>query len=91
MAETFHVYFGPRAFETPIEVRRIGPSDCFAALKEGFADFLATPAGVGDGDGQDRRGRHGSESGGIRGRSAAMRPGSLSVVTRQTISSRTSS
>ena len=46
MAETFHVYFGPKAFETPIELRRIRTGDCLAALKEGFADFLATPTHV---------------------------------------------
>jgi uncharacterized membrane protein len=46
MADSFHVYFGPRAFETPIEIRRIRASDCFAALKEGFADFLAMPTHV---------------------------------------------
>ncbi len=43
MADTFHVYFGPKAFEAPIELRRLRASDCFAALKEGFADFLAMP------------------------------------------------
>ncbi len=43
MASMFHVYFGPRAFDSPIEVRRIGPSDCLAALREGVGDFLATP------------------------------------------------
>ena len=46
MATTFHVYFGPKAFETPIELRKIGPDDCFAALREGFDDFLATPTHV---------------------------------------------
>ncbi len=46
MAATFHVYFGPKAFESPIEVRSISVSDCFAALREGFADFLATPSHV---------------------------------------------
>ncbi len=34
IASASHVYFGPDAFQCPIEVRRIGPSDCFAALKE---------------------------------------------------------
>jgi uncharacterized membrane protein len=43
MTSTFHVYFGPDAFEAPIEVRRIRTSDCFAALREGLDDFLATP------------------------------------------------
>jgi uncharacterized membrane protein len=46
MAATFHVYFGPKAFESPIEVRRIRARDCFGALKEGFADFLAMPTYV---------------------------------------------
>ena len=46
MAATFHVYFGPKAFESPIEVRKLGAGDCFAALKDGFADFLATPSYV---------------------------------------------
>ncbi len=36
MASAFHVYFGPDAFQSPTELRRIGPSDCFAALKEGL-------------------------------------------------------
>ena len=43
MASMFHVYFGPRAFDATIEIRRIGPGDCFAALREGVGDFLATP------------------------------------------------
>ncbi len=43
MASAFHVYFGPRAFEAPIALRTIRTSDCFAALKEGWDDFLATP------------------------------------------------
>ena len=46
MTATFHVNFGPRAFESPIELRRLRPSDCLAALKEGFADFLAMPTHV---------------------------------------------
>ena len=46
MASAFHVYFGPKALETPIELRRIGPEDCFAALREGFDDFMATPTHV---------------------------------------------
>jgi uncharacterized membrane protein len=43
MPSTFHVYFGPDALSKPIEARRIGPNDCFAALREGLDDFLATP------------------------------------------------
>ena len=43
MTSTFHVYFGPDAFNAPIEVRRIAPSDCWAALREGLDDFVATP------------------------------------------------
>ena len=43
MASSPHVYFGPHAFEAPIGVRRIGANDCFAALREGVEDFLATP------------------------------------------------
>ena len=35
MASAFHVYFGP------IVVRKIGPRDCFAALREGLDDFIA--------------------------------------------------
>jgi uncharacterized membrane protein len=40
---TFHVYFGPAAFDAPIGLRRVRTSDCFAALREGLDDFLATP------------------------------------------------
>ncbi len=44
MASAFHVYFGPEALTAPPpKVRRIGPEDCFAALTEGFDDFLAMP------------------------------------------------
>jgi uncharacterized membrane protein len=44
MASTFHVYFGPNALATPAPVaRRVGAPDCFAALVEGFDDFLAMP------------------------------------------------
>jgi uncharacterized membrane protein len=46
MASAFHVYFGPEALTAPIDVRRIGPSDCFAALREGLDDFVATPTHV---------------------------------------------
>ena len=43
MTSAFHVYFGPEALTAPIEIRKIGSRDCFAALREGFDDFLATP------------------------------------------------
>ena len=44
MASTFHVYFGPNGLAAPAPVtRRLGPADCFAALEEGFDDFLAMP------------------------------------------------
>jgi uncharacterized membrane protein len=43
MTSAFHVYFGPEALAAPPQVRRIGPQDCFAALREGFDDFLALP------------------------------------------------
>jgi uncharacterized membrane protein len=46
MTDTFHVYFGPKAFEAPLELRKLRASDGLAALKEGFADFLATPTHV---------------------------------------------
>ncbi len=46
MESTFHIYFGPEAYRSPIEVRRIGPRDCFVALKEGLEDFLATPTHI---------------------------------------------
>ena len=46
MASAFHVYFGPDAHTAPIDVRKIGPHDCFAALKEGLDDFVATPSHV---------------------------------------------
>ena len=35
--------FGPEAFATPIEVRRVAPADCLKALKEGFDDFDSMP------------------------------------------------
>ena len=35
MASAFHVNFGPDAL-APVEVRKIGPRDCFAALREGL-------------------------------------------------------
>jgi uncharacterized membrane protein len=44
MASAFHVYFGPEALTAPpATVRRIGPEDCFAALTEGFDDFISMP------------------------------------------------
>ena len=43
MASAFHVYFGPEALTAPIGVRKIGPRDCFAALREGLDDFVAMP------------------------------------------------
>ena len=44
MASTFHVYFGPNGLAEPTPVtRRVGAADCFAALAEGFDDFLAMP------------------------------------------------
>jgi len=43
MASAFHVYFGPEALTAPISVRKIGPRDCFAALREGLDDFVAMP------------------------------------------------
>jgi uncharacterized membrane protein len=43
VTSAFHVYFGPQALAAPPKVRSIGPHDCFAALREGFDDFLALP------------------------------------------------
>lgn len=43
MTSTFHVYFGPDAFNAKTAVRRLGVRDCFAALREGFDDFLTMP------------------------------------------------
>jgi uncharacterized membrane protein len=43
MASAFHVYFGPEAFVSPVEVRKIEPRDCAVALREGLDDFLAMP------------------------------------------------
>ena len=45
MASAFHVNFGPDAL-APVELRKIGPRDCFAALREGLDDFVATPTHV---------------------------------------------
>ena len=42
----FHLYYGPDALTAPPQVRKIGPRDCFAALAEGFDDFLAMPSHV---------------------------------------------
>ena len=38
-----HVYFGPDAVNSPPVVRKMGMSDAFAALSEGFDDFKAMP------------------------------------------------
>ena len=43
MTSAFHVYFGPHALDAPVTVRKIEPKDCFAALTEGFDDFMAMP------------------------------------------------
>ena len=43
MTSTFHVYFGPEALAAAPRVRRIGPGDCFSALKEGLDDFFSMP------------------------------------------------
>jgi uncharacterized membrane protein len=43
MTSAFHVYLGPDALAAPPKVRHIEPEDCFAALREGFDDFLALP------------------------------------------------
>ena len=43
MASAFHVYFGPEALTAAIDVRKIEPRDCFAALREGLDDFVAMP------------------------------------------------
>ncbi len=42
----FHVYYGPDALNAPPQVRKIGARDCFAALAEGFDDFMAMPSHV---------------------------------------------
>ena len=39
-----HVYFGPDALTAPPVVRKLRVSDAFAALAEGFDDFLAMPS-----------------------------------------------
>ena len=43
MTSAFHVYFGPDALTATPRVRRLGPHECFEALKEGFDDFLSMP------------------------------------------------
>jgi uncharacterized membrane protein len=43
VTSAFHVYFGPEALAAPPRVRRIGPNDCFSALKEGLDDFFSMP------------------------------------------------
>ena len=43
MTSAFHVYFGPEALAATPRVRRIGPGDCFSALKEGLDDFFSMP------------------------------------------------
>jgi uncharacterized membrane protein len=39
-----HVYFGPDALTSPPVIRKIGMSDAFAALAEGYDDFKAMPS-----------------------------------------------
>jgi len=43
VTSAFHVYFGPEALAATPRVRRIGPEDCFSALKEGLDDFFSMP------------------------------------------------
>jgi uncharacterized membrane protein len=43
VTSAFHVYFGPEARAATPRVRRIGPNDCFSALKEGLDDFFSMP------------------------------------------------
>ena len=43
MASAFHVYFGPEALDARAGIRKIGPRDCLAALREGLDDFIAMP------------------------------------------------
>jgi uncharacterized membrane protein len=43
MSSTFHVYFGPRGADAPIEVRKLRLHDAVAALREGVDDFVRTP------------------------------------------------
>lgn len=44
MTSAFHVYIGPDGLAARPDVRKIGVSDCFAALAEGFDDFRAMPS-----------------------------------------------
>ena len=46
MTSAFHVYFGREALSAPIDIRKIEPSDCSAALREGLDDFVAMPTHV---------------------------------------------
>jgi uncharacterized membrane protein len=43
VTSAFHVYFRPEALAATPRVRRIGPQDCFSALREGIDDFFAMP------------------------------------------------
>jgi uncharacterized membrane protein len=43
VTSAFHVYFGPETLAATPRVRRIGPNDCFSALKEGLDDFFSMP------------------------------------------------
>jgi uncharacterized membrane protein len=43
VTSAFHVYFRPEALAAPAVLRRIGPRECFDALREGFDDFRAMP------------------------------------------------
>ena len=43
MTSAFHVYFGPEGLTATPRVRRIGPDDCFSALKEELDDFFSMP------------------------------------------------
>jgi uncharacterized membrane protein len=43
VTSAFHVYFRPEALAATPRVRRIGPNDCFSALKEGLDDFFSMP------------------------------------------------
>ena len=39
-----HLYYGPDVATAPVELRKIGIRDCFAALGEGLEDFRAMPS-----------------------------------------------
>ena len=43
MASTFHVYFGEGALTAPPKLKAIRPTDCFAALAEGWSDASEMP------------------------------------------------